>query len=108
LLLLPIENGWNSLAYLHWYGACTAGSSVAISFLKKWHQQYNAELVCHYGTMLQFNVGRCPISPEEAFELAWEQEALAECTTILPGISLRDHARSLLKVKQWFCMSDLD
>jgi Domain of unknown function (DUF4253) len=102
LLLLPIENSWDSLAYLHWYGACSPGSPVAISFLKKWHQQYNAELVCHYGTMLQFNVGRRPISPEEAFELAWEQEALAECTTILPGISLRDHARSLLKVKQWF------
>lgn len=102
LMLLPTENGWNSLAYLHWFGACSAGTTVAISFLKRWNQRYNAELVCHYGTMLQLKVERLPETPEEAFELAWEQEALAECTTILPGVSLRDHARSLLQVKQWF------
>jgi Domain of unknown function (DUF4253) len=102
LMLLPIENGWDSLAYIHWFGACSAGTTVAISFLKRWNQRYNAELVCHYGTMLQLNVGRLPGTPEEAFELAWQQEALAECTTILPGISLRDHARSLLTVNRWF------
>jgi Domain of unknown function (DUF4253) len=102
LMLLPTENGWDSLAYLHWYGACSAGTTVAISFLKRWSQQYKAELVCHYGTMLQLNVGRLPTTPEEAFELAWQQEALAECTTVLPGISLRDHARSLLTVNRWF------
>jgi hypothetical protein len=102
LILLPIENGWDSLAYIHWFGACSVGTPVAISFLKRWNQQYNAELVCHYGTMLQLNVGRLPGTPEEAFELAWEQEALAECTTALPGVSLRDHARSLLTVNRWF------
>lgn len=102
LLLLPIDNGWDALAYLHWYGACSAGTPVAIRFLKKWYQQYQAELVCHYGTMLQFQVGNRPTCLEEAFELAWEQVALAECTTILPGISLRNHARSLLAVDRWF------
>lgn len=102
LLLLPVENGWDSLAYIHWFGACSAGTPVAIGFLKQWHQHYDAELVCHYGTMLQLNVGRLPETPEEAFELAWQQEALAECTTMLPGITLRDHARSLLMMKRWF------
>jgi hypothetical protein len=79
-----------------------AGTTVAIGFLKKWHQEYNAELVYHYGTMLQLNVGRRPTTPEAAFDLAWQQEALAECTTILPGVALRDHARSLLIVDRWF------
>jgi hypothetical protein len=102
LLLLPIDNSWDSLAYLHWYGACSAGSALAIGFLKKWYQQYNAELVCHYGTILQFYVGNPPTNPEAAFELAWEHVALAECTTLLPGISLRNHARSLLNAKRWF------
>lgn len=102
LLLLPIENGWDSLAYLHWWGACSAGTNVAIDFLKQWNQKYDAEIVCHYGTMLQFKVGKRPLTPEDAFDLACGQEALAECTTILPGISLRNHARSLLIVDRWF------
>jgi hypothetical protein len=102
LLLLPIDNGWDSLAYLHWFGACTAGTTVAISFLKQWHQRYNAELFGLYGTMLQLQVGRLPTTPAEAFELAWQQEALAECTTVMPGVCLRDHARSLLTVDRWF------
>ncbi len=102
LILLPIQNSWEVLAYLHWYGACGAGSTVAIGFLKKWHHHYQAELVCHYGTMLQLQVGRLPASPAEAFQLAWEQVALAPCTTALPGISLRNHARALLVTKQWF------
>ncbi len=102
LLLLPTENGWDSLAHLHWFGACSAGTAVAISFLQRWHQQYSAEVVSHYGTMLQLNVKQRPTSPEAAFELAWEQYALAPCTLILPGVSLRDHARTLLAVDQWF------
>ncbi len=102
LLLLPTEHSWECLAYLHWYGACSAGTPIAMGFLKQWHQQYGAELVCHYGTMLQFIVGRPPTTLEEAFQLAWEQETLAECTTILPGVCLRDHARSLLTVDRWF------
>jgi Domain of unknown function (DUF4253) len=102
LLLLPIDNGWDALAYLHWYGACTIGTTVAINFLKQWHQQYGAELVCHYGTMLQLKVGRLPASPAAAFQLAWEQVAIAPCTIDLPGVSLRDHARALLSTEQWF------
>jgi hypothetical protein len=102
LLLLPVVDGWNTLAYLHWYGALGGGTPVVIQFLKKWHRDYQAELVCHYGTMLQFVVGRVPATPDAAFELAWEQVALAECTTLLPGISIRDHARALLTRNRWF------
>jgi len=102
LLLLPIAHGWESLAYLHWYGACTTGSAIAIRLLQQWHQQYRAELVCHYGTMLQFQVAKPPTSPEQAFDLAWAQVALAECTTMLPGVALRDHGRSLLTLDRWF------
>ncbi|MCU0491029.1 MAG: DUF4253 domain-containing protein [Chloroflexaceae bacterium] len=102
MLLLPVTEGWNTLAYLHWYGSLTGGTPVTIQFLKKWHDDYQAELVCHYATMLGFYVGQPPRTPEDAFRLAWEQVALAECTTILPGVSLRDHARSLLAVNRWF------
>ena len=102
LLLLPTQESWNALAYLHWFGACTVGTPVAMRFLRQWHQKYGAELVCHYGTMLQLKVQSRPSTPEEAFELAWQQESLAPCTTILPGVSLREHARALLMVDRWF------
>lgn len=98
LLLLPTPYSWETLAYLSWYG----GSKGAIPLLKKWHQLYDAELVCHYGTMLQLLVGKRPSNAEEAFGLASEQVLLAPCTTILSGVSIRDHARSLLQLNQWF------
>ncbi|HIK18118.1 MAG TPA: DUF4253 domain-containing protein [Leptolyngbyaceae cyanobacterium M33_DOE_097] len=98
-----MENAARSqLAYLHWFGAWASGTPVVIGFLKQWHQRYNAELVCHYGTMLQLTVEKRPATPAEAFDLAWQQEALAPCTTLLPGVTLRDHARSLLTVNRWF------
>jgi hypothetical protein len=102
ILLLPCRESWQTLAYYHWYGALRPGTPTVIQLLKKWQYEYQAELVCHYGTMLQFHVGRPPSTPEQAFQLAWEQAALAECTIVLPGISLRDHARSLLALDRWF------
>jgi Domain of unknown function (DUF4253) len=102
LILLPTTDSWNALAYLHWYGAGSIGSEVASRFLQRWSQRYSAELVCHYGTMLQFQVEKPPTTPVAAFELAWEQYALAPYTLQASGISLRDHARSLLSIHRWF------
>lgn len=99
LILLPTPHSWETLAYINWFGG---RSAQAIALLKKWHHQYEAELVCHYGTMLQLLVHQKPQSPAAAFELAWEQMAVAQCTTLLPGISLRDHARTLLHCDRWF------
>ncbi len=73
-----------------------------IALLKYWHEKYGSELVCHYGTVLQLTTKTLPTSPDEAFQLAWEQQTIAPCTTILPGISLRDHARELLHTYRWF------
>lgn len=98
LILFPTAHSWETLAYLSWYG----GSRLAIPLIKRWHQKYEAELVYHYGTMLQFLVNKKPSNPQEAFELASQQVLLAPCTTMLSGISIRDHARSLLEVDRWF------
>jgi hypothetical protein len=102
LLLLPIQNSWETLAYLHWYGAINIGSDKVMAMLKYWHEQYEIELVCHYGTMLQLTVKNKPKNFQEALQLAIEQETIAPCTTILPGISLEDHASALLKTDHWF------
>ncbi|MEI6443480.1 MAG: DUF4253 domain-containing protein [Nostocales cyanobacterium ELA583] len=63
---------------------------------------YQIELVCHYGTMLQLKTKNKPKTCQEALQLAIEQEIIAPCTTMLPGISLEDHACALLKSDYWF------
>lgn len=102
LILVPVAEQSDILAYIHWYGAETIGSEVVIFQLRDWGKRYGAELVAHYGTMLQFNVARQPKDIWEAFDLAVEQVALAPCTLALPGVSIREHARCLLNAKQWF------
>lgn len=102
LLLIPAENSSDVLAYIHWFGAESLGSEVVISQLRDWEEKYGAELVAHYGTMLQFNVANAPKNLQEAFTLATEQVALAPCTLALPGVSIREHARCLLGIRQWF------
>jgi hypothetical protein len=68
---------------------------------KAW-QAYGAELVAHFGTMLQFVVSRPPQTLDQAFALAVQQNAVAPCTLALPGVSLREHVRALMCVDKWF------
>ena len=99
LLFLPTRHSYEALAYLHFFNSDNA---LAIALPRRWHERFGAELVCHYGTMLQFVVERPPEKLEDALQLAWEQEKFAECTTILPGIPLVHHARVLIGRDQWF------
>ena len=102
LVLLPTPNGWESVAYIDWYGSDVIGSHIVAAFLKKWNSHYGAELVCHYGTMLQFLVKQRPAKMREAFQLAWEQTAIALCTILLPGFSLKEYAIYLMVYDRWF------
>ncbi len=99
LLLLPTSSGWETLAYIGFYDTLSAHD---VSFLKHWHDQYGAELVAHYGTMLQFYVRQKPKTLMEAFELASEHYLFASDTLILPGVSIREHAIALLNLDRWF------
>lgn len=100
LLLLPTQLSWNILAYMHFWGAINSAEEIAI--LKYWHDRYGAELVAHYGTMLQFYVTNKPQTLMEAFELASEHYEFAFDTFILPAVSIREHARALLHIDRWF------
>ena len=102
LLLMPTINSWEIPAYISWYGAESCNSELVVALLKHWHRKYGAELVAHYGTMLQLLTQTLPMSPEDAFILAWEQQVIAPCTTCLPGVSLRNHTREMLHSHQWF------
>ena len=100
LLLLPTPNSWDTLAYIHFFGAMNSAEAIAI--LKYWYDRYGAELVAAYGTMLQFYVKQKPQTLDEAFELACQHNEFAPCTLILPGVSIREHARALLHTERWF------
>ncbi len=102
LLLFPSLHGWGIPAYLSWFGATRRNSQLVVALLRRWHASYGAELVAHYGTMLQLVATRRPATAEQALELAWQHYRIAPCTTLLPGVSVRDHARALLHTDRWF------
>jgi len=103
IILLPTLNNWNALAYISFFGAEGVGEAEKVmTVLQSWQQRFGAELVAHYGTMLQFVVQHPPSTLETAFQLAWEQYMIAPCTLELPGITLREHARVLLQTQRWF------
>ena len=105
LLFLPITAGAESLAYLEFYaeeGVAGATAERLIAVLASWQDRYGAELVAHWGTMLQFAVGRPPATLDAAWELALEHDLIAPCTNALPGETIRDSARMLWRRPTWF------
>ena len=103
VVLLPTPHSWEAPAYLSFFGAeGPGGAESLIALVRSWHERFGAELVAHFGTMLEFVVNRPPRSLDEAWALAREQELVAPCTTALPGITLREHARSLVDRDTWF------
>ena len=102
LLFLPITCSWDALAYLSWFPTEYQRSESYIALGRSWQERYGAELVAHYGTMLQCYVSRPPTQIQAAWKLAREQILVAPCTTLLPGIPLRHHALALLNCGRWF------
>ncbi len=103
LVLLPTANSWETLAYIHWFGA--ESSELTIALLQSWHERFKAELVAHDGLNLLFNVHQRPSTPEDAFQLAVEHDIFAGDTLHLSGISIRDHSRALLHLDRWCLLS---
>jgi len=101
LLFLPTASSWESLAYLSFYGAY-AGAEKYIALGKSWEQRFGAELVTHYGTMLQCRVTRPPQDLRTAWALSMEHDLFAPCTMALPGIALRQYAAGLVNHPRWF------
>ena len=105
LLFLPRPVTAEALAYLEFYaeeGVAGASAERLVAVLASWQQRFGAELVAHWGTMLQFTVARPPNTLEQAWDLAGELDLIAPCTNALPGIVLRDSARTLWRRETWF------
>ena len=101
LVFLPTASSWETLAYLNWYGAFN-GSEKYIALGKSWEKRFGAEIVCHYGTMLQCVVSRPPTEAQDAWELVQEHYLFAQCDFHKGDIRLNHHARGLLGADRWF------
>ncbi len=102
LILLPVEHSWEALAYMRFHGTEGGKSAAVVSMLKHWNEQYGAELVSHYGTMLQLKSSRKPDTLEAALQLCLEHEAVAESTMLTPGVTVIEHAQVLQHKYSWF------
>lgn len=76
ILLLPISSPSDALAFVHWWGCHTIGTPSVICLLRDWQRQYGAELMCHYGTVLQLSVTTPITSPSDAFHVASQLESI--------------------------------
>jgi hypothetical protein len=97
LLFLPVTEPWDALAYMNWFGTSDPGAEYYIALGRSWYARYGAELVSHYGTMLQCLVTRPPTTLEEAYQLACEHELAAPT-----GFGLRHYAFGLVGHDRWF------
>lgn len=102
LIFLPTSNSWETLAYMHWFAACHYGSEYYVALLKQWADEYGAELVAHYGTMLQFFVTNPPANADDAWRVANEHDLVAPCTLGPAAITVRHHALGLINHGRWF------
>lgn len=103
LVLLPLAEPCHAAAYLSFYGAEGEGQHEAlIRLMCSWQQDFGAQLVASWGTMLQLVASKPPATLEAAFDLAAQHVRLAPCTTQLPGEGVRDLARHLWRGERWF------
>lgn len=102
LALLPTASSSAGPAYLSWFAASDAGTPLVVAMLERWGRRFGAELVAHYGTMLEFVVASPPGDFDTALDLAWEHYLLAPCTLELPLTSLREYAHMLMSGDTWF------
>jgi hypothetical protein len=101
LILLPTEYGWQTPAYMYWDAyAGGIGGIPAITFLKRWYEKYQAELVCFHGTIIDIKVNKVPQTYQEAFALAVEHYTFSNYE-ITQGYSLRGYARQLMERYPW-------
>ena len=101
LVFLPTSSSWETLAYIHWFGAFE-GSEKYIALGKSWEKRFGAEIACHYGTMLQCLVSRPPADPQAAWQLTQEHFLFAECDFHTQGIDFHHHSRGLIGADRWF------
>ena len=78
LALLPDARGWLAPAFLSFHSCEDRERAAALAAVqRRWEQDHGAELVAHWGTMLEYAVARPPTDPWDAYRLAGEQKDIA-------------------------------
>lgn len=104
LIFLPILNGFDSLAYIHWYGSSYMGSEYFIALFKLWSKKWGVKLISNHGTILNCLVDRPPKTIDEAWPIAIEHMIMSNCSTgyiHAQSNSLRDYAHMLINNTHW-------
>lgn len=99
LVLTPAREMWRAAACLPFWS--DLGWPWLYAALRSWQQRFGAELVLADRVQRWIQVARRPGTPREAMALAIEHCAVTSDTLVLPGVSLRDHARHLLNSDRW-------
>jgi hypothetical protein len=103
VVLTPTANAWIAGGLLDFFGADErAETPFLLALLRRWNDRWGAEVVASFGTMLELIVERPPTEPSDVIELAVEHHAIAPCTLMLPGISVREYADGLRGGGSWF------
>jgi len=77
LVLLPTPKQWLAPAWIRYFGAGDPRMWEALAAgIRLWEQQWGAELVACWATMLQFLVSRPPAAGEQAWQLAQQLKAV--------------------------------
>ena len=107
LLLIPARAGWEVPAYLRWgdWNACPP-TEYHVAALRKWHEEFGAELVGINGDAMNIRAARPPRTREAALALAREQYGY--CPDIVDqGVgSLAALAATLMATEWWFLWWD--
>jgi Domain of unknown function (DUF4253) len=100
----PTPFMWEASAFIPLFGDnnLPSGLDFNTASLRAWALKYKAEMVIAHGTTRYLTVGSRPSTLEEAFSLAVHHMRFASDTLVLPGVSLREHARALYASDRWF------
>jgi hypothetical protein len=102
VVLLPTATQWLAPAWLNYFGAeqfgDDSGRNGLAAAIRRWDQQWGAELVASWGTMLQFVADRQPALGEPAWQLALQQLAVGGSLQTPPW----ELALALTRSDAWF------
>lgn len=101
LVLMPVENSWDVLAYIHWFGCIHFNSEDLVALGRRWQKQFGAEVYAIYGNTLECRVARPPATVNAAWPLAREHELVSPSANAASGTALRQYALSLVNHPHW-------